>query len=745
MKHLPILLRSLFLGSLCIAAFVHEIRVPAMAQSIPGVEGSQDDPYSVLHGSSEGGLRALLDEIAKGYFRDREQQIASIRTPDQLRARQQRVRETVLRGFDGWPEKTPLKPRIVGVLEREGYRVEKLVFESMPGFYVTANVYVPTAAEYGPGPFPAVLGTAGHANEGKASATYQHGWIGLVKRGFLVLAYDPVGQGERVQYINEETGDSLVGNGTREHIMLGMVALLTGSNFARYEIWDGIRAVDYLLTRQDVDGDRLAVVGNSGGGTQSAYLNLLEPRLATASPSCYITSWRHLWHDPGPQDAEQVFVDFVKDGFDFADFLTAWAPRPVQMLAAIQDFFPIAGAREAFAETQKLYALMGAREKAGYFEYDDTHGWSKPRREATYRWLDQWLYDRGESAPEPELTPEEEKTLHVTTNGQVLMSLGGKSLQQIMRERAAGLLENRKALSIPDDNRPAFRQLLRETLRVLPRAQHSPAGETVSAMRRDGYRLEKFIAPVGNGGRVPGLLAIPDQAAANGRLLVYLDDRGKAAEAGENGLIGALAKAGNAVLAIDVRGIGEWGAEDDMVGYTPLYREAMRALLVGTSLAAIQTGDVLAAIESAPIPAEWRSRPVRLMGRGNMGWIALYAAALAEGPLADRLEGVSAEESLLSYADIARSPRHYFTTGVVLPGVLKAFDMPDVVASLAGKEMLLLNTRSPMEFLHARETVRHEYAAARIAHLAAGSGESLQILREQEDLATATYLEWLAR
>jgi cephalosporin-C deacetylase-like acetyl esterase len=691
-------------------------------------------------------LRAYLDQLAEGHFAARETAIAAIQTPEALRDRQQRVRETVLRGFDGWPEKTPLRARIVSAVQRDGYRVEKLLYESIPGLYVTANVYVPTSPAHGPGPFPAVLGTAGHHNDGKLAPLYQHGWVELARRGFLVLAYDPIGQGERLQYIDEDTGESLVGNGTREHIMLGTLALITGTNFARYEIWDGIRAVDYLLTRNDVDPKRLAVVGNSGGGTQSAYLNLLEERLATASPSCYITSWRQLWYNPGPQDAEQVFVDFVKDGFDFADFLTAYAPRPVQMLAAIRDYFPIVGARAAFAETQRLYGLLGARDQAGYFEYDDTHGWSQPRREATYRWLSRHLQGREDARPESPFQPEPAKALHVTQKGQVLLSMGGRSLQQILRDRAAERYQQRAALTIADADRAGFRNLLRQTLRVLPRRQQPGAtGSVVGAIRREGYRIDRLRIPVGDGGQVPGLLFLPDQPAADARLVVSVDDRGKAAEAGESGRLARLAQAGHAVLALDLRGVGEWEAEDKMVGYTPLYRESMRALLVGSTLPAIQTQDLLEAITHAPLPEPWGKRPLRLLGKGNMGWIALFAAALAEDALAARIQGVATDEALLSYSDIARSPRHYFTVGVVVPDVLRAFDLPDVAASLANKDLLLMNARAPMEYLHARESARHEYAVAVNAFRAANREEHLSILRVPETDTSQVLLEWLSR
>src|SRR2546430_17577879 len=122
--------------------------------------------------------------------------------------------------------------------------------------------------------------------------------------------------------------------------MEGVECLPTGQTVARYFIWAGIRAFDYLLTRPDVDPKRIAVTGNSGGGTQSSYLAAFEPRLAAAAPSCYLTTWEKLWVAPGPQDSEQVFANFLRDGLDFADFLIAFAPKPIHMAAAVRGYFP---------------------------------------------------------------------------------------------------------------------------------------------------------------------------------------------------------------------------------------------------------------------------------------------------------------------------------------------------------------------------------------------------------------------
>src|SRR5262249_5685486 len=163
------------------------------------------------------------------------------------------------------------------------------------------------------------------------------------------------------EYLDPATGKSrMPGGGTGEHSMAAAQCLLTGTNIARWFIWDGIRAFDYLTTRHDVDSKRIGVAGNSGGGTQSAYLAALEPRLAAADLSGYIPPWEKLWSGPGPQDGEEVSAGFLKDGRDFPDFLIPFPPKPIQMAAAIRDYFPIEGARATFAEARRQFELLGA-------------------------------------------------------------------------------------------------------------------------------------------------------------------------------------------------------------------------------------------------------------------------------------------------------------------------------------------------------------------------------------------------
>ncbi|MEO7653258.1 MAG: acetylxylan esterase, partial [Bryobacteraceae bacterium] len=625
--------------------------------------------------AQESGLDRYLTALAERAWTERRSRVATIKTPEEVRERQAYIRRKVTEALGGFPERTPLKARVTGTLQRDGYRVEKLIFESLPGFFVTANVYVPTNTRP---PFPAMLGPAGHSSNGKASATYQHAWISLAKRGILVIAYDPPGQGERSEYFDKDTGRSSVGIGTGEHMMAGVQCLLTGGNIARYELWDGVRAFDYLLERGDVDPKRIGVAGNSGGGTQAAYLAVVEPRLAVASPSCYITSWEKLWVKPGPQDAEQNFPGFLSDGLDFGDFLISFAPRPVKMMTAIRDFFPIDGARSTYAEARRIYDVMGAADKIGYFEYDDTHGWSKPRREATYAWMDKWLAHRTNSAAEPEFDTDLDADLEVTTTGQVATSLGGETVQSLNRAVSERLHAKRTSLGmLPDE----VRRLVAARLGVRD-------GLPVRIAQESAERVTLTTEP---GIDVPALLLKP--AIATGRLpaVLYLNPAGKSADAGPGGDVEALVRSGHIVLAPDLRGFGTAPAGRVRTsGYTSSWQTAMRAMLVGKTIAGMQVTDALLCFEYLAQRLDVDASRISVFGKGNGGVVALYVAALQP-----RIVKVAAEGAVFSYMAIARARVHEGLIDIIVPGVLKDFDLPDLAAAIAPRPVWLIEPRTP--------------------------------------------------
>ena len=327
-----------------------------------------------------------------------------------VKARGSEFRRQLLANIGGLPERTPLNAKTVGVIERENFRIEKIIFESQPKFYVTANLYLP---KKGTGPFPAILFPLGHEAGAKSHEAWQYVLGSFATKGFVALAWDPISQGERVQFFDPDLRASRLAASTREHTMLGVQTLVTGDNIARYTIWDGIRALDYLVSRKEVDPERVGVTGNSGGGTHTAYLAAIDDRLKVAAPSCYITNWSRLLAQLGPQDAEQNLPPFLNLGYDFPDFLYAFAPKPYLILSAIRDFFPIGGARATFAEVQRVYDSLGIADKLKMVEADDGHGYTLPRRLAAYAWMSKWLKGQEDDGVEPKFPLATERELAV--------------------------------------------------------------------------------------------------------------------------------------------------------------------------------------------------------------------------------------------------------------------------------------------------------------------------------------------
>jgi len=601
-----------------------------------------------------------LTQRAEALWQARERVVAELKTPTQIQQRAARARAWMLDSIGGLPQlKTPLNARVTGVFVRDGYRVENVIFDSLPAFRVTANLYLPTT---GKGPYPAILGVAGHSTNGKASATYQHAWIGFVKRGYAVLAFDPPGQGERLETLDPATLRSRAGVGTSEHIQAGLQCLLTGTTIARYFVHDGIRAFDYLLTRPEIDSARVAVAGNSGGGTQAAYLAALEPRLAAAVSSCYITRWRELWSGPGPQDAEQIMPGMVASGVDFADFALAFSPKPFLITSAIQDFFPIAGARATYAEVVRHYERLGVSQQAGFFEYDDTHGWSQPRRQAAARFLDKVLMNRETDGAEPSITPEPESLLYATPTGQLQTSFGSETVTSLNLRLALELHGRRTAAKavLPEQLARIVATRLGIPLPPVPATWKPGALKTAFAWTE----AEGTISPEGG---EPVAATLFDPAKTPQGTVVFV---GPAAD------VRSLAESGWRVLSVKPRGFPS-AVAPGRSGYSPSYQFAARGWLLGENVPAWAVTDLRAAIAAArTLP---NAGKVVLIGRGGAGVIALLTSVLEPG-----LAGIAMEGSPLSYLEYCRAIVHSGLPELVIPGVLKDFDLPDLArASVA--------------------------------------------------------------
>lgn len=660
-------------------------------------------------------LPSYLKRHALEFLDKREQNFGHLSTLEELARRKAYVREVMLRDLGGLPERTPLNARVTGELDRGDYKIQKIIFESQPRFYVTANLYLPKT---GRPPYPAVLYPLGHELGAKSHSAWQIMLGSLAKKGYVALAWDPIGQGERIQIYDPDFEDSKVRASTTEHTVQGIQCLLVGDHLARYTIWDGMRALDYLLSRPEVDPHRVACTGNSGGGTHTAYLSALDDRIQVAAPSCYITSWRQMLNTIGPQDAEQVFPNWLRDGLDYPDFIYAFAPKPFRMLSAIRDFFPIGGARETFAEAKGVYSRIGAADKFSMFEADDGHGYTHPRRMAGYAWLAHWLKGEEDERPEPDIQIATAQELQCTASGQVVDLTDAETVFSLNRKRAAQI--RRPTLS-PEALRASVRELTGYTAVKAPVTQHS-----YGAILRDGYRIEKLIYESEPGIQVPALLFLPQKAGATRKpAMVYLNGRGKAAGVSED--VEPIVKSGLIVLSLDARGIGETQVSTeknagDFGRYFGDFDSAMTAIIIGKTMPGMRALDISRGVDLLLARNDVDGANIFGLGKDTGAVPMLYAAALD-----NRIRRLALEGMLVSYDSVVSHRIHQQIFEEVVPSALKYFDLPDLVAGLAPRPVWIVNAVNGLGHPVPSSEVRGAYTRATQVLAAAGAGQFIHV------------------
>ncbi|NNJ26062.1 hypothetical protein [Alienimonas chondri] len=341
------------------------------------------------------------------------------------------VRARLAECFGPKPERTPLKAQTTGTLERDGYRIEMITYESRPGLLVTANLYLPE----GDGPHPGVLGVCGHSTTGKAEGKYQAFGVELAKAGFATLIIDPIGQGERFQWPKGEPatghGGSHFGGTVGEHNQLDRLMRPLGEWFGSWRAWDGVRGIDLLAEREDVSiAPFLGVTGNSGGGTLTCLVTAWDDRVTASAPSCYVTTLARNLRNELPADAEQCPPGMLALGMDHHSMLVpallgegrvAGQERlgTACVLAKRADFFDVRGAREAYGRLAKLAAAAGAPDHASLTVAPGLHGFDPPLRRAM---VEAFCRAAGRPAPSPFTfeSPEPPEALFATPEGSVL-------------------------------------------------------------------------------------------------------------------------------------------------------------------------------------------------------------------------------------------------------------------------------------------------------------------------------------
>lgn len=629
--------------------------------------------------------------------------VAKIATRADLERRKKEVRAQILESIGGLPLKTPLNAKVVGTIDEGSYRIEKVIFESQPTLYVTANLYVPK----GNGPFPAVLFPLGHESGGKANPAWQRVLRNLAMQGYVALTWDPISQGERVQLWDADFDTSKLNSSTTEHTIIHTQSLLLGQTVSRYTIADGVRALDYLLSRPEVDPKRVAVTGNSGGGTHSSYLAAIDDRIAVAAPSCYITSWKAMLESIGPQDGEQIFPGWFAGGFDYPDFLYAASPKPFLIMSAIRDFFPIAGARATYQEVAATYQRLEMSDRVKMFDSDDGHGYLQPRRKAAFEFLAAHLKPSG--------TPEDREVriasvneLKCTSTGQLATSLQGEDAFSLNRKTAETFAAKRA---------PITAQRVREMLHVAG-ASRPAAIAKYGTLRRDGYRVERFTLQSDAGIVLPALLFMPESGAEKKPVVLYADGAGKSARADFSDLL----KHGTAVLSIDLRGFGETAPPrqgDWATRYFGNYRSAQIAFMLNQSLVGLRVQDLKAAVDYLVSRTDVDGKAIHGWARGAAAVPMLHAAALDP-----RIADLTLEGGLISYQSALTQRLSMQVFEQIVPAVLTAYDLPDLAALMGSRPLWIVKARNALNRTVPDAEIAPAYAKAKnvIAGCSAGHG-----------------------
>jgi dienelactone hydrolase len=703
----------------CVLAVATVLPSPLLAaQSV-----SPPADYHVLPPQGEAGAPApgamlhlsLLQE-ARAAFEQRRKAIAAIKTPEDIALRQKELREFFLRSLGDFPPQSPLNPQIAGTFKRDGYRVERVIFESRPNHHVTANLYLPD----GKPPFPGVLLPCGHSDNGKAAEAYQRACILLARNGMAVLCYDPIGQGERFQLL-DSTGKPVI-RGTTEHTMAGIGALLVGRQEASYRVWDGIRALDYLASRPEVDPKRLGCTGNSGGGTMTAYLMALDDRIAVAAPSCYITSLERLFATIGPQDAEQNITGQVAAGMEHADYVTLRAPKPTLLSVGTRDFFDIKGSWDTFREVKLIYGRLGYGERVDLFESDEPHGFTRPRRTAAARWMRRWLLKADDAVDEPEFAIATDAELQCTKSGQVLSEFPQEVSVFDLNTAQEKLLRGVRPFATLQFSQAEFRAYVKNKLELSGRRAKAIAPRVLEKRTSGATIIRKLVFDVDKPVSIPALeITGTGPGGALPTLVKIGADWQKELTQAEK-LVGSGA-AHSRLILVDPRGMGETtpdqSREDSASPFGPDWREAFLALLLDRPLLVRRVADVLTVLESlAAEQSANREAGFEVIGFGPAGLVVLHAALLDERGL---IKKVGIEGSLVSWSELIGHKLSRGQLGSVVPGVLALYDLPDLAARLAPLPLSIHDPVDAMGATVSRAVLEQTYAECAKAYGAGGT------------------------
>jgi len=602
-------------------------------------------------------------------------------------------------GLNPLPIRSPLHVRSMGIIDRDEYFVEKLLIEPRPFFLVSAHLYIPKNVHF---PIPGILYSVGHwMKNGKMEPDVQNCCIGLVKLGFVVLVYDPIGQGER--------GCSFYDHGHRDILLLGL-------SQEGLMVWESIRMIDYLLTRPEVDGNKLGMTGASGGGLNTLYTCVVDERISVIIPVCYITSFtlflksmRGLNWNGGIDLCNQV--PGVMRYIDMAGLCSLIAQRPLMLVNGTQDpQFPIEGARNVFGKVRKIYESIGFEERIKMVEVVSGHGYNRPMRESAYGWFKKWLMGVGDgnSIPEPEVVPEPPNSLQFNCFAWNIPIPSGPVISRLSRGIVKNLPPEMKLPSIVSDWRIYREGFVKKIKLVLDFKLPFEVTNILDdgKFEDDVFITERSIMESEEGITIPFYCwRLKKGAKREERWLVLLNDDGKLCSINEK-LLKLVEKEAIRIFALDVRCNGETtpiapeyqtlATTDGTLetirskpGDTLEFEIATNSMMLGSNLLGQQVADLVLFLKylRSLSEKEFGLYPPKIsifVSGIRSSLIALFASVIE-----DWINGVILDRSLLSYLSLVGNEGILAPMGIYVFGILQHFDLPQVATLIAPRRLII--------------------------------------------------------
>ncbi len=622
----------------------------------------------------------LLRTVHEQYEMRRDEIKKTLTSKQDLIQYQNECKQKYWKLFGEVPFKTKLNPQIVGTINQKGYRIEKIIYESVPNRHVTVNFYVPD----GIGPFPVIVYLCGHWQEAKVTQEIVEEALLLVKNGFAAFVIDPIGQGERDQLVDEK-GNPLTRGATTEHTLLNAGANLVGTSILAQEIWDNIRGIDYLETRQDIDKQKIGCIGSSGGGMQTTYTVVADPRIKTAVVCSFVTTWERKLENMGAPDGCQYFPYEGREHLEIADYLTMFAPKPLLIMSGCFDFVDYWGALTTYKELKKVYSTLNQPEKVGMFSIPYGHGMPQPKREASVTWFRKWLL--GDNTPIHEnnegnvFVPD--KDLLCTSIGNVVTNYKN---EQTVSDYFSDLsqkysLQRKEFVDTASDK--TFKTKMLDLLGIsIPMDEVTI--ELTGKISSRAYDIYKYEVLRKDQIPVPCLVYLPEYINLSCNVIIYLNEEGKNNIALNKDEINPFINNGDILILADLRGFGETvdALEKNSAKYWDKeYRNAMISLHIGKPLMGQRVIDIISLLDFINTQPEMKNHKIKIFANG------IYCPAVIHAAFLDnRINEADLSRSIKSFKEFIRNPLQRDMFSNVLFGVLKYYDLPDLVKKIGSNK-----------------------------------------------------------